>query len=252
MILRKLADAITGQNWFTVVLEIFIVVVGIFIGLQVDDWNEARKDRQEETRYLARLQLDISKDLELLDHGKRFADEREEQIRFLMSLADDPDIAEANPNRTIILLEKASWESYLPIGPRTYEELLSSGRTTLIRDEELRDALGDYYRQIERWDVILETQHILDQYRFATAGLLSGDHLIAIEKSTSGNFQFPDIDPEVAVEAARRFSKNDEAIRWLPQMLHYHALVEAIVKVHEEAARAMIAKIEQDLHGDRE
>ena len=35
MILRKLADAITAQNWFTVVLEVLIVVVGIFIGLQI-------------------------------------------------------------------------------------------------------------------------------------------------------------------------------------------------------------------------
>ena len=39
MILRKMADAIRGQNWFTVVLEILIVVIGIFIALQVDDWK---------------------------------------------------------------------------------------------------------------------------------------------------------------------------------------------------------------------
>ena len=40
MILRKLANAVTDQNWFTVVLEILIVVIGIFIGLQVDDWHQ--------------------------------------------------------------------------------------------------------------------------------------------------------------------------------------------------------------------
>ena len=46
MILRTLADALREQNWFTVALEVLIVVVGIFIGLQVDDWNSARIDRQ--------------------------------------------------------------------------------------------------------------------------------------------------------------------------------------------------------------
>lgn len=51
MILRKLADAIAAQNWFTVVLEVLIVVVGIFIGLQVDDWNEIRKDRKRGVLY---------------------------------------------------------------------------------------------------------------------------------------------------------------------------------------------------------
>ena len=38
MILRRLADAIRDQSWFTVALEIMIVVIGIFIGLQVDGW----------------------------------------------------------------------------------------------------------------------------------------------------------------------------------------------------------------------
>ncbi len=42
MILRRLADAMREQNWFTVALEILIVVIGILIGLQVDGWYEQR------------------------------------------------------------------------------------------------------------------------------------------------------------------------------------------------------------------
>ncbi len=44
MILHDLADAIRGQNWFTVLIELAVVVVGIFLGLQIDDWNERRKE----------------------------------------------------------------------------------------------------------------------------------------------------------------------------------------------------------------
>jgi len=39
------------QNWFTVVLEILSVVIGIFIGLQVDDWNERRKEQRVADAY---------------------------------------------------------------------------------------------------------------------------------------------------------------------------------------------------------
>jgi hypothetical protein len=39
MILRKLAEAFHKQNWFTALIEILVVVIGIFVGLQVDDWN---------------------------------------------------------------------------------------------------------------------------------------------------------------------------------------------------------------------
>jgi hypothetical protein len=47
MILRRLAEGIRKQDWFIVVLEILIVVFGIFAGLQVDDWNRARLERVE-------------------------------------------------------------------------------------------------------------------------------------------------------------------------------------------------------------
>jgi hypothetical protein len=59
MIVRKLAEAMRQQNWFTVVLEILIVVIGLFIGLQVDDWNQRRIDRSTEAAYLRELLEDF-------------------------------------------------------------------------------------------------------------------------------------------------------------------------------------------------
>ncbi len=53
MIIRRLAHAIRDQNWFTVALELAIVVVGIFIGLQVDDWNQRRIEGESDQRALA-------------------------------------------------------------------------------------------------------------------------------------------------------------------------------------------------------
>ena len=55
LILRRLSEAIVKQNWTTVTVEVLVVIVGIFIGLQVDDWNQARKDGNDELRFLERL-----------------------------------------------------------------------------------------------------------------------------------------------------------------------------------------------------
>ena len=59
MILRRMADAIREQSWFTVVLEVLIIVLGIFIGLQVDDWNKYRQDRSDEKLCLNRLHDEV-------------------------------------------------------------------------------------------------------------------------------------------------------------------------------------------------
>jgi len=55
MILRRFAHAIRAQNWFAVVLEVAVVVLGIFMGLQVNDWNQRRLERESDQRALAFL-----------------------------------------------------------------------------------------------------------------------------------------------------------------------------------------------------
>lgn len=51
MIIRRIAEAIRAQNWFTVIIEILIVVIGIVIGMQVTQWNEDRV-RAERTKLI--------------------------------------------------------------------------------------------------------------------------------------------------------------------------------------------------------
>ena len=48
MILKRIAKGIKDQDWFVVTIEIVIVVIGIFLGMQVTDWNE----RQQESKAL--------------------------------------------------------------------------------------------------------------------------------------------------------------------------------------------------------
>ena len=44
MILRRFMKHVTDQNWLAVGLDVLVVIVGIFLGLQVQEWNEDRKN----------------------------------------------------------------------------------------------------------------------------------------------------------------------------------------------------------------
>ena len=48
MILQRLTTAIRHQNWSQIITEILIVVIGIFLGLQVQAWYEDRAERVQE------------------------------------------------------------------------------------------------------------------------------------------------------------------------------------------------------------
>ena len=48
MILRRIAEHLRQQHWTAALIELAIVVLGVFIGLQADAWNDARKERAAE------------------------------------------------------------------------------------------------------------------------------------------------------------------------------------------------------------
>ncbi|NEZ03541.1 hypothetical protein G4Y73_05165 [Wenzhouxiangella sp. XN201] len=68
MILRRIASAFRHQDWFTVVLEVVIVVLGVFIGIEVANWNEARGAAQREMEYLQQLRNEIVTNNERLEY----------------------------------------------------------------------------------------------------------------------------------------------------------------------------------------
>jgi hypothetical protein len=55
MIIRRFVIALRQQDWATVTIEFLIVVAGIFVGLQVDDWNRSRVAAAEERHLLVDL-----------------------------------------------------------------------------------------------------------------------------------------------------------------------------------------------------
>ena len=67
MILRRLSQALKEQNWAAIVIEFILLVAGVFLGIQVANWNAARVDRMEYEAALGRLGSEIDANLADLD-----------------------------------------------------------------------------------------------------------------------------------------------------------------------------------------
>lgn len=141
MIVQRLSKGIKDQDWFVVGVEVLIVVLGIFIGLQVDDWNDARKGRALERDYLERLYSDFQFNQTQLNqlanlHGG-ISDDLYKVTRFLLS--DTIDLDEQEAVNKIFLRYFVYPSPSLRMG--TYEELVSTGRLALIQDDKIKIAL---------------------------------------------------------------------------------------------------------------
>jgi len=148
MILRRLVTALRKQSWLTVVLELVVVVVGIFLGLQVDSWNDARKDRVLEQQYVASLKADFQADIEELDEAIALAKYRAQLGRLLISTIDKGRV-EGDPNEFIWAVFSSFLLNYPSYTRATINDLLSTGNLQLLQDSNLKAAVAEYYTDIE-------------------------------------------------------------------------------------------------------
>lgn len=149
MILNRLSNAIREQNWFTVLLEIIIVVVGIFLGLQVDDWNEQRKYRQEESVYLAKIHADLSAmKTELEDRLEGYEERITIMMRALAALesCDSSADAAADVRFAMERYQNSPPVSYLGA---TYNEMVASGALARLADEQLKQKIASAFGVLE-------------------------------------------------------------------------------------------------------
>lgn len=67
MLLRRISKHVKDQNWFAVGIDFVIVVIGVFIGIQVANWNDTRTNRAGLTASLERLDKEVAQNIDLID-----------------------------------------------------------------------------------------------------------------------------------------------------------------------------------------
>ena len=141
MILRNLADAIREQNWFTVILEILIVVVGIFIGLQVDGWNEGRKKQQDIEVQLLRIADDAAV---LIAETNRLIvdfDDRIAMAQIALEVLDGTPLTEANTLDFELALDESYQLNEVEVDLPSLDILMNTGDIDQVADANTRNAL---------------------------------------------------------------------------------------------------------------
>ena len=141
MIIRRLAGALREQNWFTVVLEVMIVVVGIFIGLQVDGWNEVRKKQQNIEAQLLRIADDAAVLLVETDRLIVGFDNRIARAQIALEVLDGTPLTEANTAAFERALEESYQLNEVEISLPGLDILMNTGDIDQVTDANARNAL---------------------------------------------------------------------------------------------------------------
>lgn len=72
MILRRLTANLRAQNWTAITIEFLIVVVGVFLGTQVANWNQERLEKKATNRMLDQLRPEIQNQFDFFESARTY------------------------------------------------------------------------------------------------------------------------------------------------------------------------------------
>jgi hypothetical protein len=178
MILRRIADGLRRQDWTTVFIELLVVVLGLLLGLELNNWSNDLKDRRLVADYYDQLILDLEADVATGERGVHSADRHTAMGNIIYKAATQGNLDGISDEDLVLGLVIAGYTERPLITRHTYEELISTGSLRLIEDAEIKRALRNYYSGDQRgrqWDVLI--QHEQMRYRDAIRGVLTPDQM---------------------------------------------------------------------------
>ena len=129
----------TGKYLKYAIGEVVLVMVGILLALQVNNWNEYRKDRIKEQTVLQQLKEEYESNLEQLESKINIRNVIINSSRKMLSYIDNPE--NVNIDSVILNLSRGN---YRPTFDPITNDLISSNKLSLIKNDRLRKLLSQW------------------------------------------------------------------------------------------------------------
>jgi len=142
MILRRVIGHFRKQEWTAIAIDFVIVVVVVFVGIQVANWNEREADKRLGRAYAERLTSDLGKDLVARRALADYYGAVLESVERTNALLAD---RRSEAQELVVNAYRASEINYAPQTRATWDEIVSSGDTGLLPRAALEAGVTDYY-----------------------------------------------------------------------------------------------------------
>lgn len=130
--------------------EIVLVVIGILIALQINNWNDHRKEKAIEQQLLKALNEEFTTNLEILKQTMVFNDTI---VAKIMAIGEytGPKLENFN-ERNISQLMVDAFKDDITYNPNqgTIKDIIYSGKLSVISNPRLRESLSSWQSSLER------------------------------------------------------------------------------------------------------
>ena len=149
--------------------EIVLVVIGILIALQINNWNESSKEKKVEQMYLKNILSDLKDQNASIDLQMEREQEYFEAAGYIIKAYQQINslVIDSTFNKIAAIL--TARKTFIITDP-TYTDLISSGNINILKSIEYKNKLIKYYQELEYIEkVILNNNSLLIDQNYLSA-----------------------------------------------------------------------------------
>ena len=134
----------TGKYFKYAIGEIILVMIGILLALQVNNWNEDRKKRLLEADYYCKLLEDLNQDVIEIKNQIKTNELRIKNSNIFISILQKPKFTQ---KEVVDAMVGSVYQTSYTFKPSlaAFEDIKSSGNLGLLKDLKLKKQLITYY-----------------------------------------------------------------------------------------------------------
>jgi hypothetical protein len=151
ILIRRIRKHAARQDWFAVAVDLAIVVIGVYLGIQASNWNQDRQDRSVARELLTQVigNLKANED-DLRARSSYYAQVQKHAIAALNAL-DAP--SRQGDEAFLVDAYQASQAWRRPFQRTAFDELQNSGLASKIGDVRTRAAISAYSVTAQGFDL---------------------------------------------------------------------------------------------------
>jgi hypothetical protein len=139
----------TGKYLKYAIGEIVLVVIGILIALQINNWNEARKLENMGKVFIGEIYTDLENEVSNLNEILKGLNEQYEGTEYILSFFESSEKVIMDT----LWFTKNHWAPskifIIQRNKNTYDELSSSGQIGLLKNDSLSKGLEQFYKDLD-------------------------------------------------------------------------------------------------------
>jgi len=136
----------SNYDWGRLILELFVVFLGITAGFVLNNWREGKSSKELESKYIESFMTDVESNIEELENAWT---SDSIWLKKAKPILGQMAVEELNVDSAKRLISMVVQVSKIEIHTTTYTDMVNSGNMKIIRSFNLKKEIVDYHIALE-------------------------------------------------------------------------------------------------------